>query len=236
VQRRKRLTVPVPSVAIIGYTNVGKSSLLNRLMEEGARSPIYADDKLFATLDPTSRRVRMPQGGWAVFTDTVGFISRLPTTLVAAFRSTLEEVLEADCLLLVEDCSAPDLEEQRRTVASVLDDLGAGRIPCVAVLNKADLLSTGQRKPLEGDGARPLVSALTGEGTGAMLSRVQEVLNSRWLLRELSVDAADGRFIGEIHRNSQVVSRKTAGDRLVLSLRVTQENWRRILRLMNPGG
>src|SRR5206468_1760985 len=116
LRRQRRLSVPVPQVALIGYTNVGKSTLLNRLTAQSVKGhktdSVYADDKLFATLDPTARRVRLPEGSWAVATDTVGFIQRLPTTLVAAFRSTLEETQLADCLLLVSDASAPGREAQ----------------------------------------------------------------------------------------------------------------------------
>ena len=109
---------------------------------------MYADDKLFATLDPTTRRVSLPGGGWAVFTDTVGFISKLPTTLVAAFRATLEETVHADCHLILEDGMAPHAETQRRTVDEVLTDLGVSAVPRVKAVNKADLLSESQRRAL----------------------------------------------------------------------------------------
>lgn len=234
VQRRKRLCVPVPAVALIGYTNAGKSSLLNRLTGPGSKE-VYADDKLFSTLDPTSRRVRLPRGGWAVFTDTVGFISRLPTALIAAFRSTLEEVRRADCLLHLEDSSSPRLQEQRETVLGVLRDLGAGDIPRVAALNKADLLAgPGRRGLLEDDPERLLVSALTGEGVERLLSCIESVLDRRWVLRELILEPSESRLIGEIHRCSQVVGRSVRGGRLSLRLRVTPENWARLLHRLGP--
>jgi len=237
VQRRRRQSIPVPSVAIIGYTNAGKSSLLNRLTGMPASGyhskAVYADDKLFATLDPTTRRVQLLQGGWAVFTDTVGFISKLPTALVAAFRSTLEEAALADCLLHVQDgADLGELEEHRRVVDGVLADLGAGDIPQVLVVNKADLLDPRQKESLlsRTPGLR-LVSALTGEGIEPMLERIQEVLHERWLLRELSLDQSrlGNRQLDEIYRCAQVVDRRYDGDRLVLRLRVTQENWRRLM-------
>ncbi|MFA6029260.1 MAG: GTPase HflX [Elusimicrobiota bacterium] len=250
VQRRRRLSIPVPSVAIIGYTNVGKSSLLNALIrmsdsarEErtkaaGAARPsnralVYADDKLFATLDPTTRRVRLPQGGWAVFTDTVGFISNLPTALVAAFRSTLEEVLEADCVLILEDASSPEAQAQRATVEGVLRELGADGIPRLAAANKSDVLDAGRRAALERED-RLLVSAKTGAGLEALLEGVQGVLNHRWLLREAVVEP-DGALIDFLHRSAQVLELRPEGGRLNARLRVTRENWSRILhRLGNP--
>ncbi|MEK7657418.1 MAG: GTPase HflX [Elusimicrobiota bacterium] len=229
VQRRKRLSIPVPAVAVIGYTNAGKSSLLNRLTGPAAKE-VYADDKLFATLDPTARRVRLPKGGWAVFTDTVGFISRLPTALIAAFRSTLEEVSRADCLLHLEDSSAPRLREQRETVLGVLRELSAGDIPRVSALNKADLLpASARRELLQEDPQRHLVSALTGEGVERLLSRLETVLEGRWVLRELTLEHSESRLIGEIHRVAQVVGRSVRGGRLSLRLRVTPENWSRLL-------
>jgi len=227
VQRRRRLAVPVPAVAIIGYTNVGKSSLLNALT--GSKT-VYADDKLFATLDPTTRRVRLPEGGFAVFTDTVGFISNLPTTLVASFRSTLEEVLEADCLLHVVDAASPDRDAQRDTVRSVLQGLGAQDIPRVLVFNKADMLQAQEaRAALADDPERLLISAKTGQGLDAALGRVQEVLNRRWLLRELAVDPGNGRLIDEIHHCAQVLQQKAEDGRWVVRMRVTPENWSRLI-------
>lgn len=226
VQRRRRLSIPVPSVAILGYTNVGKSSLLNCLTRTKA---VYADDKLFATLDPTTRRVRLPEGGWAVFTDTVGFISNLPTALIAAFRSTLEEVLEADCLLHVVDASSPDREDQAATALAVLKDLGAESAPTLTVYNKTDKLSEPERRSLAGAPGSVLVSAQTGEGIERMLEGVQEVLNRRWLLRELAVDPGEGRLLAEIHRCAQVLGQRQDGKRWVLRMRVTPENFSRFM-------
>ncbi|MBI5243920.1 MAG: GTPase HflX [Elusimicrobia bacterium] len=227
VQRRRRLSVPVPAVAIIGYTNVGKSSLLNALTRAGTA---YADDKLFATLDPTTRRVRLPKGGFAVFTDTVGFISNLPTTLVAAFRSTLEEVLEADCLVHIVDAASADQEAQASTVLSILKDLGAEGVPLVTAFNKSDLLgASGRKAALAADPRRLFISAATGEGLGAMLDHVQEVLNRRWLQRELAVGLGDGRLVDEIHRCAQVLDQRSERGRWILRLRVTPENWSRLM-------
>ncbi|MBI5595367.1 MAG: GTPase HflX [Elusimicrobia bacterium] len=230
VQRRRRESVPVPSVAIIGYTNAGKSSLLNTLVAAGGREgSVYADDKLFATLDPTTRRVVLPGGGWAVFTDTVGFIQKLPTTLIAAFRATLEETVHADCHVVLEDGDAPHPEAQRATVDEVLRELGVAEVPRLRAVNKADLLDAERRQRLQADQPGLLmVSAKTGEGVEALLRRVQEVLSDRWLLRELRLPASQYGLIGEIHRTALVIGQRAQGNDLVLRLRVTPENWDRL--------
>jgi GTP-binding protein HflX len=232
VQRRRRETVPVPSVAIIGYTNAGKSSLLNHLVgagERGRPGAVYADDKLFATLDATTRRVALPGGGWSVFTDTVGFIQKLPTTLVAAFRSTLEETIHADCHILLEDGQAPDPGSQKATVEKVLAELGAADVPRVTAVSKSDVLDEDARERLrEADPERLLVSAQTGEGVAEVLSRVQQVLGHRWLLREVRLPPGKSKLLGELHSSAMVVGRSVEGDSQVLRLRVTAENWDRL--------
>ena len=232
VQRRRRRSVPVPQIALLGYTNVGKSTLLNALTREDA---VYADDKLFATLDPTTRRVRLPRGGWAVFTDTVGFIQKLPTALVAAFRSTLEEAKLADCLVHVIDASAPDWHRQRAAVEEVLKDLGIADLPRVEVLNKADLAHPARLHELGMlvPGALPL-SARRKSGMTALLTRIEEVLGRRWVLREVVLDAARAGLAQEAYRSAQVLDEAWEGGRLRLRLRVTPENWARLTRRFKP--
>lgn len=172
---RRRSANPV--VALVGYTNAGKSTLFNRLT--GAQ--VAAKDQLFATLDPTMRAVSLPDGQTAILSDTVGFIADLPTTLVAAFRATLEEVVEADVILHVRDIAAEQTEAQKRDVESVLEELGvdaapgAGRV--IEVWNKSDLLSADQREALSNqasrrEGAPVLISAQTGEGIRELLERI----------------------------------------------------------------
>ena len=173
VQRTRRVRVPVPTASIVGYTNAGKSSLLNAL----TGSQVLAENKLFATLDPTTRQLVLPGNQKLLLTDTVGFIRRLPHGLVEAFKATLEEVLVADFLIHVVDITSPHFEKHRATTLSVLAELGAGDRPVVNVFNKVDLAD-----PLEKRAARHsvpdalLVSARTGEGIGALEERCREMI------------------------------------------------------------
>ena len=170
--RRKRSKIPV--VALVGYTNAGKSTLLNYLT--GAE--VYVADQLFATLDPTTRRVEFPGGQVALFTDTVRFIQKLPTTLIAAFRATLEEITDADLLLHVVDVTHPNAHAQSEAVFRSLEDIEADHIPVISALNKIDLLedSDGARKALESFPKAVAISAKTGEGVNDLLKAVNEML------------------------------------------------------------
>ncbi|MGQ9584099.1 MAG: GTPase HflX [Anaerolineae bacterium] len=170
--RRSRAAMPV--VAIVGYTNAGKSTLLNAL--SGAE--VFVEDKLFATLDPTTRRVRLPGGRDVLFTDTVGFIQKLPTSLVAAFRATLEEIKEADLLVHVVDVTHPQALKQSQTVAEILQELGAGDRRMLIALNKIDRLTPAQQAQLTGFGGNNVlpISALTGTGLGELLQCVERLL------------------------------------------------------------
>jgi GTP-binding protein HflX len=232
VRRQKRLSIPVPQVALVGYTNVGKSTLLNTLTKGAAH--VYADDKLFATLDPTSRRVRLPEGSWVVATDTVGFIQRLPTTLVAAFRATLEETRLADCLLAVADATAENREAQERSVEATLSELGAERVPRVRVFNKADLLAPAERRDLERSNPGALfISAATGEGIEAALESIQALLSERWLLRELDLPLSAAGRKGELYRSAQVLCETHLSSATRYRLRLTPENWERLQKKLS---
>ena len=171
VQRRKRQRVPVPTAAIVGYTNSGKSSLLNALT--GAR--VLAEDKLFATLDPTTRQMELPGNGKLLVTDTVGFIRRLPHGLVEAFKATLEEVVQTDLLMHVVDVSHPEAEEQIQSVDAVLKDIGAEGKPTLMVFNKIDQLNGSRDKLARFQERHPhgvAISAITGEGIPSLLAQL----------------------------------------------------------------
>jgi GTP-binding protein HflX len=198
--RRKRSNVPV--VALVGYTNAGKSTLLNHL----AGADIYVADQLFATLDPTTRRVEFPGGRIALFTDTVGFIQKLPTTLVAAFRATLEEIAEADILLHVVDVTHVNAQAQAKAVYQTLEEIEADHIPVLIALNKIDLLNNtdGARKALENFPNSVAISALTGEGIGDLLKSINGLLFENFVDVSLWLPYDEGALISLFHDQGHV--------------------------------
>jgi GTP-binding protein HflX len=201
--RTQRQRSQIPIVAVVGYTNAGKSTLLNRL----ARSDVLVANQLFATLDPTTRRVELPAGHWALFTDTVGFIQKLPTQLVAAFRATLEEIAEADLLLHIVDSSHPNAPEQIKAVEMTLSEIDAGHIPVVMVLNKIDRLpSREEALAITRDYPDPAValSALTGEGIPDLLRAVEKELYDTYIPVSVRLPFDQGALISLFHDQGQV--------------------------------
>jgi GTP-binding protein HflX len=202
VQRHKRQRVPVPTCAIVGYTNAGKSSLLNTLT--GAH--VLAEDKLFATLDPTSRQVKLGDGQTAILTDTVGFIHKLPHQLVDAFRATLEEVTRADVLVEIVDASDGHFAEHRATVQTVLDELGAGEKPRLVAFNKADLLGLEGGDPAHAPivAGSVLISARTGFGLDALRVELAAVLASLGVDVDLAVPYAAGELLARVRERGAI--------------------------------
>ncbi len=216
--RQARKKVPFPVVALVGYTNAGKSTLFNRLTESG----VLAKDLLFATLDPTMRGVTLPRGTRIILSDTVGFIADLPTELIAAFRATLEEVLEADVIVHVRDAAHDETAAQKADVLAVLEELGVPPDrPMLEVLNKIDLLEPGQRAGLLGrKGEVIAASALTGEGVPALLEAFETAVTHGNITLTLKLDAADGSDLAFAYRHAQVLDRRDRGGKISLSLRV----------------
>ncbi len=234
VQRGRRDAVPLPQVSIVGYTNAGKSTLLNALTRAAGRGAVYADDKLFATLDPTTRRVRLPGGGEALFTDTVGFIQKLPHSLVAAFKATLEEIGRSDLVIHLHDLASPALAEQHASVKATLAEIGAGDKPTLNVFNKADLPGASPARARRlGPFFRPLcVSALKGEGLRELLEKAEAMLSASWQERELVLPRDRAGLLKEIYRIGQVLEAEHGEKEIRLRFRATAANCARVEALL----
>lgn len=200
--RAQRKRSRIPTVALVGYTNAGKSTLLNKI----ARSDVYVADQLFATLDPTTRRVELPGGYQALLTDTVGFIQKLPTTLVEAFHATLEEITESDLLLHVVDISHPNALNQSESVQQTLDELGAQHIPIITALNKVDQLRDPEsaRDAVSQFSAAVTISALDGTGIKDLLRVIQEELYEMYAPIVVRLPYQQGALISLFHEAGQV--------------------------------
>jgi GTP-binding protein HflX len=226
LHRTARKRVPYPVVALVGYTNAGKSTLFNTLTKSG----VLAKDLLFATLDPTMRGLKLPDGRKAILSDTVGFIADLPHELIAAFRATLEEVLEADVILHIRDAAHDETEAQRADVLTVLEEMGVpadSERPMLEVLNKIDLLDEEERVALLARARRggPLaISALTGRGLAELLARVSDCLNAAETVYRLRLDAADGAGLAWSYKHGRVLERRDRADGLWLTVAVDPQD------------
>lgn len=237
IQRGARRKVPYPVVALVGYTNAGKSTLFNFLTQ----SHVMAADMLFATLDPTMRKIELPIGLKVILSDTVGFISDLPHELIMAFRATLEEVLYADIIVHVRDVHNSDSEAQRTDVLNVLKNMGLDEIDCsdryLEILNKADLLSTDEHQywiqKINKSDNLVLVSALTGEGCDCLLKRIEQKLTEKSETYILTVPHENGRISSWIYQNSQVNSIETAEKENIYVVTISAPNLARLKNMID---
>jgi len=232
LHRQSRRRVPYPIVALVGYTNAGKSTLFNRM----TAASVLSADMLFATLDPTLRAVALPHGARFILSDTVGFISDLPTMLIAAFRATLEEVVEADVILHVRDVSHEDAEAQLHDVEKILTELGidprgGGKPSLIEVWNKIDRLDAAERSRLQniaerrGETERPVpVSAITGEGVDALAAAIEARLAAGRVVLEVELDPADGAGMSWLYRHTEVIAKAfDAKGRAAMTVRVAPD-------------
>lgn len=218
--RKSRQKVPYKIVALVGYTNAGKSTLFNKV----TGASVVAEDKLFATLDPTMRIIKLPSGTKVIMSDTVGFISDLPTELVAAFRATLEEVVEADLIIHVRDIVSPESEEQKEDVLAVMSSLGLEHKIAnntIEVLNKADLL---QNIP-SAEGTKKLyISAITGQGIDEMLAVIDKEIAKNNEEVSIKLDVAEGKLLSWLYENANVISKHRKGETLSLKVSISEKN------------
>ena len=226
LQRSARQKVPYPVVALVGYTNAGKSSLFNRIADAG----VFAENLLFATLDNTLRKIKLPSGREVILSDTVGFISDLPHELIMSFRATLEEVLAADIIVHVHDIANENTAVQRKDVISVLKSLGLENVDekenYIELLNKTDLLPADRQenlKHLKKKNTLP-VSSLTGEGIENFLHRLDEILTAQNKTIRLNVPAADGALLAWLHQNALILDTRITGENICLELKINEAN------------
>lgn len=219
VKRKKRATSQVSQIALVGYTNAGKSTLMNRLTD----SEVLVGDRLFSTLDPATSRLRLPSGRVAVLSDTVGFVRKLPHQLVEAFRSTLEEVVEADLLLHLTDASASSPADQIAAVREVIAEIGAADLPELIVANKTDIASRGGvARILEEEPGAIAISARSGDGVADLLEAIERLIAGDSRILELTIPYAEGALLDEIHTGCEVLGERHEAEATVITARVPQ--------------
>jgi len=230
IQRKKKISIPLPVISIIGYTNAGKSTLLNSLSK---RNDVYADNKLFATLDPTSRRVMISEGFYAIFSDTVGFIRELPSILKLAFQATFEEIRYSDLIIHLHDITS-DIEIQNESVKKILNELKIENIPILNVFNKIDLCpDIDNLKQTLAKFEPVFISAKNKIGFNELFKRISEILSIKWkpYIFKLSID--EFNFLNSLESVFITEKNFTDDGKVIVKLRSTEENYNRILKLLN---
>lgn len=237
IQRSARQRIPYPVIALVGYTNAGKSSLFNTL----SSAKVFAEDLLFATLDPAMRKIKLPSGQEVILSDTVGFISDLPHELIMAFRATLEEVLSADIIVHVRDIANPDSREQKQDVIKVLESLGLENIETqpryLELLNKIDLLDAtakaGLMERIAGNEYLVPISAVSGEGCKHFLKLLDERLAAAKQTMEIKIPVTDGKMIAWIHAHSEVLSMRETEEQIYLKVRIDTSSQTKLLKMLD---
>lgn len=227
IQRGGRRNSDLPEVAIAGYTNAGKSTLLKNL----SKSNVYADDRLFATLDPLTRKVKLPGGREVLFTDTVGFINKLPHDLIAAFKSTMEEIVRADCILHVIDASSPDKNKHIKTVMEVLKDIGADKIPVITVYNKADKIDPYLFNSLRSEDSY-IISAKNSDGIKDLLKAVEIRVVPEHLIHKIKLGYESQDIISKLYKYANVKEKNYKKNSIEIKLECSDENWNKIKNIM----
>jgi GTP-binding protein HflX len=234
LQRKERHEVPFATVALVGYTNAGKSTLMNTLTRAG----VFVEDKLFATLDPTTRALRLPSGDKVMIVDTVGFINKIPHSLIEAFKSTLEEVSRADLLLHLVDMANPLYDEQIQIIEKVLSEIGAGEIPTLLVPNKIDVVEELPLRELKSKDVVDVcpISALTGAGVAKLLETVGTILDREKQPFEASFTLAQGNLIALLRERGRIVTENYDGERVHVTALVTPKLAGQLSKLLSANG